>query len=324
MPTRLFTYVHTLRSNRVFTLAFRAFVTFAAFAWIVARLDLAQFTHVAFAPNWTMLALMILTALLFLFLGSVKVWILLAAFARVSLARTLVYFMVATAIGAFTPAALGDFSMAAFLRRENVPLHHGLSVMLVDRVLSILLYALVFLPLTLYFLLDERIEWWPAVLVLAFTVGTLGFNSVASVRRFVRTRLIQRLTPPLVEFARAVSDLLRLYPWRLVANIALGIVRAMIAGVVVFFALAAAGTFSPLGLVICASNALTLINLVPLSLGGMGIYEAGGIALFERMGLDRASVFAGLLYQRAYILTISLLILAGMPLVSRAVRRGGR
>ncbi len=321
MQPNLLTYIHT---HRALAFTLRALVTLAALAWVFARLDLAQFARAALTPDAKLLALMIVTALAIPLLGGAKVWALLTAFARVPLPKTIAYFWVATAIGAFTPAALGDFSIAAFLRRENVPLHHGLSVMLVDRVLSVLLYALVFTPLTLFFLLDTSVLWWLPVIALAAAVGALVLNHSARARRFIRARLIQGYAPIVEDFARAVSDLLRLHPFHLAANVALGVARALVSGVVVFFAIAAAGAPPPLIPVICASNALTLVNLLPISLGGAGVYEAGGVGLFGQMGMDSAQVFAGLVYQRAYIFASSLLILALASLVSRARRETPR
>lgn len=301
--------VAALAGKRGFNWAWRAAVTLAVVAWISSQLDLAQLTRVFIAPRWDALALMVLSAIVFAALGGVKVWVLVRAFSRVRLRVVVAYFFLATAFGSFTPASLGDFSIAALLQREKVPMHQGLSAMLVDRVISVATYVLFFTPLTLIVLLPQLQLWWFPVIFLIVAALGLILNANRSVRQYVRTRLIHAYFPALEEFARTISDLLRLYPLHLVGNVALTLVRSIVAGLVIQFALVAAQEQPPLFPVICATNFLTIVNLFPISIGGLGVYEASGVVLFEQIGLNGEKVLAALFYQRAYIFLSSGLIL---------------
>jgi uncharacterized membrane protein YbhN (UPF0104 family) len=96
---------------------------------------------------------MIVVAWLFVLLGGIKFWVLYRALTPVSFSSFIRYFVVATSLGTFTPASLGDFSLAALLRREHIAVRDSMSVLVLDRALTVSLYAAVFLPLTLGLLL---------------------------------------------------------------------------------------------------------------------------------------------------------------------------
>lgn len=298
-----------LARNRWFNWAWRFAVTLIVAGWILARLELAEFTRVLIAPRWDALIAMVIVSLIFATLGGIKVWVLLRALAPVKLRVIVGYFLVATSFGAFTPASLGDFSIAAFLRHENVPAHQGLSVMLVDRVISISVYVLVFTPLTIGLLIHADQLWWFSLIFLVGAVIGLILNANKTVRRFVLTRLVRVYVPTIEDLARTFSDLWRFYPWHLFGNLGVTLARSVIAGLVVQLALLAAHEQSLFFAVVCATNFLTIVNLFPISLGGVGVYEGSGVILFEQIGFKGENVLAALLYQRAYIVLSSVLII---------------
>ena len=65
-----------------------------------------------------------------------------------------------------------------------------------------------------------------------------------------------------------------------------------------------------------ATNSISLLNLLPVSLAGLGVYEGGGVMLFSRLGFDPERVFAALIYQRVYIIIYSLVMLASTYLLA--------
>ena len=104
-------------------------------------------------------------------------------------------------------------------------------------------------------------------------------------------------------------------PWHLLGNTILTLLRCVTAGVVVQLALWAAGEWQPFLPVLYTTNAIAVLNLLPVSFAGLGIYEGGGVVILSQLGFDRERVFTALVYQRLYIILYSLLIL----LLSRAI-----
>lgn len=304
---RVRTLFGKLWQQRAVNVGVRLAIILLVLVWIARRLDVTQTTALLRSPESVPLFGMIACALLFGIIGGIKIWTLLRTMARVSLMRTILYFFVASSIGAFTPAALGDFSLAAFLKREHVPVHEGLAVVLVDRLVSVSLYVLVFTPLTLAFLAPNVVLWWLPSLFLLFGGFALAGNASPRLRAFVREKVVARFIPTASEFLATTSRLMRLEPLALLFNIGVGIVRCAVSGMVVWFALAAVGTRASLLPVIAATNMVAVINLIPLSFGGLGVYEGGGVLLFEQLGLSGAPVLAAFVLQRLYVIFSSLL-----------------
>src|SRR5262249_32306462 len=113
------------------------------------------------------------------------------------------------------------------------------------RVLTVSLYAAVFLPLTLGLLLHITYVWWVPVGLLVGSTFIVALNAATAVRHLVRCTLMHSRLAWLVGFLAATSTLLRQHPWHLLGNIVLTLLRCVMAGVVVQLALWAAGEWQP-------------------------------------------------------------------------------
>jgi uncharacterized membrane protein YbhN (UPF0104 family) len=311
------------RARRRLGLAVRLLVAIGLVILILRGLNLGELRAVVIAPQWLPLAAMVAAALLFAFLGGLKIWIMLSALESIRLVTVLRHYVIATSLGSFTPAALGDFSLVGLLRRQGVPIHHGLSVMLVDRGITLTLPVLVYLPLTLLLILPARQWLWLPSLVGLAGAAVLGVNLVGPVRRWLRTRVVSRFLPKAEQFLRTASNLLRACPAALLADLAVTAVRTIVGGMVIAMALLAAGTRAGFVPVVALTNSLTLLNFVPISVSGVGVYEGGAVALFTRLGLSGERVLAAFVFQRVYIIVASLLWLALSRLVLPAAPRSG-
>jgi uncharacterized membrane protein YbhN (UPF0104 family) len=286
--------------------------------WLLQQIDVPALQRVAVAPAvWPLLG-MVVVAWVCVLLGGMKFWVLYHALTPVAFCPFLRYFVVATSLGAFTPASLGDFSLAALLREKQIAVHTSMSVLVVDRALTVSIYAAVFVPLTLGLLFHSAYVWWIPASFLAGGTLLLVLAGNTALRQ-LGCRVLERLHLPfLVDFVATTSDLLWQYPWHLLGNIALTFLRCVTAGVVIQCALWAAGEWQPFLPVLYTTNTISVLNLLPISFAGLGMYEGGGVAILSHLGFDQERVLAALVYQRIYIILYSLVILLG----SRTVLTG--
>jgi uncharacterized protein (TIRG00374 family) len=292
------------------TSLFRLLIALLAIAWLLAYLDIPELLRVVIAPAWSPLCAMVAVSLAFILIGGAKLWLLVRSLTPVPFSRLMGYFLVATALGTFTPASLGDFSLPAFLRRAEVPVYESLAVMVVDRAITLSMYATIFLPLTLGLLLHTTRFWWVTAGVVVVIMVILALNGIATVRQKM-CRVLEGLhLSGVADFLATASRLLRLHPWHLLGNIFLTFVRCVVSGLVVYLALCAAREQSPFLPVLYTSNSIALLRFLPISPAGLGLYEAGGVAVLGHLGLDRERVLAAFVYVRIYAIAYSLLVLA--------------
>ncbi|MEW6717732.1 MAG: lysylphosphatidylglycerol synthase transmembrane domain-containing protein [Chloroflexota bacterium] len=288
--------------------ALRLLVSVAVLIWLITSLNPGELLAALSYPHWAYLGLMVVCAWIFLVLGGLKIWVLLSTLKPIPFPRVLGRFLIASSLGAFTPANLGEFSLVALLRKDEIPLSQSAAILVVDRAITLLLYAGVFLPLTLNLISPSPWLWGiPSTLILACLFVWVVNNSSyfrSWAQSFIRRRPVQWLGL----FLQSVSQLIRYHPWQLFSNLVVAVVRCAMGGAVVQFALQAAGERVDFLPVLFTSNAISLLNLLPVSLSGLGLYEGGGVAIFQSLGFHAERIFAGLAYQRLYIILSSLLI----------------
>lgn len=313
------TRVKSFTPRRILSLVVRLSVTIALVVWICQSIDWGIFKQIVISPQPAPLAAFIAFSLFFVFLGGLKLWILLRSFHPMGLWRFSVYFFLASAIGSLIPSIFGDFTLAALMKRSRIAYHKSISIIVLDRFLTLILAVFVFTPVTLVLVLPVS-----ALKIGVLTMVTLITSILVS---WLSASMLPRIFNQFAtirDFWGTIGDFIRHDRLSLWMNVGVGFFRGCISGVALAFALMAANLQPALFQTICIANSLAVVTHIPVSISGMGLYEGGGMFLFERIGLQREMVLAGLLYQRAYILiwsVVTIIILGAIILVRRQRRQ---
>jgi uncharacterized membrane protein YbhN (UPF0104 family) len=227
------------------------------------------------------------------------------------------YFMVATSLGAFTPAQSGEMSMALFLRRHGVGMDTGLAAVVIDK-LSMLVVLGGSGLIAVYLYLPREV-FWPVfgtvgIIVIAFAaVGASGI------------RLLEQSRPALL---RTVGAMLRhawsfraLHPLGAATALVLALVRAGLGSLMLYIAIAALGA-DPIAYkdVFFLSAIGRLVTYLPISLNGLGVLEGTTVLLLQRVGVPHEVTLGAVLLNRvihygvAGIVTVCGLVLPGTTL----------
>lgn len=306
--------------QRTVSLILRFTVSIALVVWIFRSIDWEIFKDIIISPKLYLVAPFIIFSLFFVFLGGLKLWVLLRTLHPMKLWRFSAYYFLTSSVGSLIPSIFGDFTFMALMKKNQIDYHKSFSIIVLDRLITLLIAVFIFTPFTLIFVLPvSPIKIWIiTATVLAITLVAMWLISLLLpniFQRFSATRQFWGVTT--VFFHEERSNL-----WR---NFLIGLFRGVISGVTLFFALMTVNLMPNLFSTICIANSLSVITYVPISISGLGLYEGGGLILFEQIGLQREMVLAGLLYQRAYIIVWSLatiLIIGTVIILLR--RRAGK
>ncbi len=302
--------------RKVFSWSLRLSITAAAVIWILCYLDLNTFKDVLISPRWLPLSAMIAAGLVFMFLGALKLWLLIKVFAPANFSLFVSYFFLAVSVGSVAPTVLCDISLLALLKNEGIPTSQGLSAVLVDRVITLAVCVVLFMPCAFLFLVPID----NFLLVSFGLILVLGLISWRWLWRKLMFSNIFRRFPAVYRFQQALSDLVSQHWQSLLWNVGITIIRGIVSGLSIIFAFMAVEQPASLFPTICITNSLSLISLLPITIGGLGVYEGSGILIFEKLGLCAERVLVALTYQRANIIFMSLLILL-LSLIFFAVKR---
>lgn len=306
-------------ARKILSVLIRAVISTALVVWIFRSIDWGIFKQIAVSPKPYPLAAFIAFSLFFVFLGGLKLWILLRSFHPMSLWRFSANYFLASSVGSLIPSIFGDFTLAALMKKSRMEYHKSFSIIILDRLITLLLAVFVFTPFTLIFVLPAS-----PMTVLAITVMVLAITMAALWLSTLFLPVVFRRFSAIRGFWEATAVFFREERSNLWGNVLIGLFRGLISGVALAFALMAADLTPGLFSTVCIANSLAALTHIPVSISGLGLYEGGGLILFERIGMQREMVLAGLLYQRAYILvwSLSTILVLGSVLLLRRHRAG--
>jgi uncharacterized membrane protein YbhN (UPF0104 family) len=303
--------------RRIVSLILRFTVSIALVVWIFQSIDWGIFKDIIISPKLYLLAPFVIFSLFFVFLGGLKLWILLRSFHPMGLWRFSAYYFLTSSVGSLIPSIFGDFTLAALMKKNQIDYHKSFSIIILDRLITLLIAVFIFTPFTLVFVLPvSPVTVW-TITAAALAITLLAIWLFASFlpnifQRFSATRLFWETTT--VFFRKDRSSL-----W---GNVLIGLFRGVISGVTIVLALMIANLTPNLFSTVCIANSLAVVTHIPISISGLGLYEGSGLILFERVGLQREMVLAGLLYQRAYIIVCALatILITGTVIMLRRHR----
>jgi uncharacterized membrane protein YbhN (UPF0104 family) len=279
---------------------------FAFFIIVLSRINFKEFQMVVVNPVWGPLIIMIIVSVLVMLTSAIKCWVLCYALVPFPLSQFIRYYFIASSIGSFTPASLGIFSMTVLMKKSQVPIHKTTTIVAVDQIIQVGINVVLFLPLTILLLAKTTTAWWIIVLSFSGILLMIAMMSFTFFKQYLQS-IVEKIRFLFIrDCLKTIFELVGNHPLYLMANISLALLRGLIAGIGVYFALLSAGENANIFYVIIFSNSVSLLNLIPVSVSGLGVYEGSLVSILGYLGNNRERVFAGLVFQRLYIIFSSL------------------
>lgn len=264
-------------------------------------------------------AVVLATAGLWLFVGGLNVWILLRRLARVRLTTFLRIYAASWAASLLLPGQLGDATQIILLRRHGVSADQSGAAYVVDKVFSLTWMLLVAVSGAALYLPPLGYRIWLFLVPLALI--PLGFLGLYLIRFATKDRdglvararrWIDRLTGQLRKFLR--------FPGTLCLNLALTVFKWLAMAWIYLASFRAFGAPVPFAQASTIPVMSSLVGYIPITVGGAGTMEWSAVALFDRLGVEPATVVSAFLLPRLLLLTAGLVLIVGV----RGLRAGGQ
>ncbi|MEM6797344.1 MAG: lysylphosphatidylglycerol synthase transmembrane domain-containing protein [Acidobacteriota bacterium] len=221
------------------------------------------------------------------------------------LASAVGWHFVSVHLGVFTPAGLGELSMAYFLRRRHrVSEEHTVAAMMLDKLITLgVLSILGLVGAILYLGIDARA--WLAGAALAGLaalwalsrgltdrdgVEDPGQDAGSPSKRSVGRRIILTL--------RSAGEVLARRPGAILANVAAAVLQSLLFTAQIWLCFRMFGAGVSFFGIFWISGLGRLVNLLPITLGGLGVYEGSMVLLLEQLGTTRELALAAVLIPR--------------------------
>jgi len=232
-------------------------------------------------------------------LGSFNQYILFTAFSNLPFKRFITAYFKAYAFGLLLPSQIGDASIAFFLKSEGLYYSQTLSVYILDKCLTFILYILVL------FLFLGDIMGYPEIISLSLLIA-LGF--LMSIVFYIIVKLTNSFPVSwrenrLMRFIHSLSSQLfffaKHHPFLLLINFFLTCLKLGLV-MLCYHAMITALDYSlsiwKVGLAALASG---IVGYIPVSIQGLGTVEAMALLNFKTLGVSPPDVLACYLVLRS-------------------------
>ena len=205
------------------------------------------------------------------------------------------WFFVSCSIGVFTPAGLGDFSIVYFTRKYNVKSEDCIAAVFLEKAMTVCITVLLSVcGILLYFQIQRTAVFG---LALAFIVGTailaIVYSKWSRINRFLeqqKGRLFAALT--------TIKNFVVNHPIAFLGNLSLAVVQTIIVTAQLwlsFHFLRLDTHFTDVFWLSCISR---LANQLPITVGGLGVYEGAVMIVFQQVGISTEISLAAALVGR--------------------------
>jgi len=246
------------------------------------------------STNLWILLLVLPIKLFSLLLNGVNITLFLRAIdKKIRFWRIVVWSNLAWSIGLFFPGRVGEFSIIYFLKSEGVEFGESTAVALLDKMTTFfVLSVLSIIGVFYYFNFTSAL--WLAGILLIMMIGSVTIVLNARLRGLVKEYLLRKYA----RLFKGFNDSFR----RILGNRKMMLGNTLVTAVKWFFSFSSFSViFLSLGAavkvtdVMMISSLATIISLIPISMGGIGLREYTAVYLFNGLGISPEITFVAYL-----------------------------
>ncbi|MEW6367778.1 MAG: lysylphosphatidylglycerol synthase transmembrane domain-containing protein [Acidobacteriota bacterium] len=302
----------TDHARRRWMLVLRLLVSAAVIAFIVTRVDLDQFEHLLPTMRWHLVLAALAGLLAERYVVSYR-WELLLVAKRIRIpfgGLVKVYFL-SGFLGTFLPSSIApDFVRVWVASRNGAKSHDVLSSVIIDRVIGLYslllmaLFALLALTVAPNPTLKLNVPWQALAVLAALALGA-ALYPFPPLRRSSSGRggLAARLWEHFLKFYESCES----YKSRrgtLLSVLLISLVNQSLAVLVIWFVARSLGAELSLVYLFLIVPVVSVLVMIPISLGGLGVQEGAYAYLFTLAGLDtQLSIAIALLFRALTLLS---------------------
>ncbi|MEM1182308.1 MAG: lysylphosphatidylglycerol synthase transmembrane domain-containing protein [Acidobacteriota bacterium] len=210
-------------------------------------------------------------------------------------------------LGTFTPAGLGEVSLVYFMRQRGFGAGPTVVAMVLDKVITLaMVSAMGAVGAVLYLGLDPL---WLAP-------GVLGALVLLAASEPVR-RGLRRLRPEgdgslsrAIDAVDPIFTFARRHPLALALNVGAAAVQSLIFTAQIWLGFRMLGSVVDFFGIFWLSGVGRLVNMLPVTLGGLGVYEGSMVLLFQSLGASAEASLAAVLVPRTLTWLIAGVVIA--------------
>ena len=213
---------------------------------------------------------------------------------KISFGKLFAYHALTWAGSRFLFGKFSEVSILYFFKKESVGYGPGMSVFVVDKIVTLVLFTL--LSAVGLFLVLDYILPTVQILLLVWLAGVTFFllSVHPKSRRVIKKYILGKYAAKFKDYSKTMKGLLMNKRTSVYRNFLLTLLRILNAGIFMWVVFYSLGYSLNLASVILIHTMALTVSMLPLTLSGLGVREGVGIFLFSKIGVD--VITAGTVY----------------------------
>lgn len=274
-----------MNKNHLFNVL-RAIFAFTFLAFIIMYIGPAKLVGALLSANPFFVFLAILLALLLLTMNAFAINLLLKHMLVISFSDFFKKYIISWAFGTMLPGRLGDFSLG-FLLRDKIPASKTFAVVLIDKLLTLLLYSSVTLIWIFYLFANNAIlQLVPAVVLLWLALMAVLFSK--QMKQFILgvvKKYFENHNLAISYFSETFFFLLNKKRTAILGNFLASVLRMLTIAAIFYLLLLSFGVQPNYPALVIIVAMVAIMAFIPVSINGLGLREASFIFLCAQIDI---------------------------------------
>ncbi|HLC70388.1 MAG TPA: lysylphosphatidylglycerol synthase transmembrane domain-containing protein [Candidatus Nanoarchaeia archaeon] len=222
----------------------------------------------------------------FIFSTAIAAWnvkIVLTPLKKISWKKYLPYFLKSRVTSLILPGRVGEFSLAFFLKKEEIPTGPGIAAIISDKLTTLFCSGMVgIISIQLIFGFQHAVT-IAMYLLLIIILGLLALS--AKVRSFIKRVILRRYAHHFDGFSSTLFSYVKENKWYMIKNSSVTIFRMVVIALSAQYMFLAVGVSVPLVTLFLVGGIETITTFIPLTSNGLGLKQAAGLYVFSNIGI---------------------------------------
>jgi hypothetical protein len=223
--------------------------------------------------------------LLLIFVEAFTIKILSDKIRFIPLKKMFVYYLLSWSFAVFFLGRIGEFSLVYFLGKEKINVGRAAAITIINKTITLVSLAFVSMIGVVYFFgIIESIKLLSlfALILASFFVILLNHK----VRFLVRKYILRKYETKFEGFSKTFFYFIRSKKKAILANFLMTFVKWSLNALMYSLLFFSMGENVSLLFIIIIESISSIVSLLPISIGGLGVRESIGIYLFTRVGIN--------------------------------------
>tara|TARA_Y100000034_G_scaffold47855_1_gene59030 strand:+ start:1313 stop:2224 length:912 start_codon:yes stop_codon:yes gene_type:complete len=238
--------------------------------------------------NFWYLPIILLTLITTLFLQALNIKILLNKIHKINFLKLFKYYLLSWSFGLFIPGKIGQFSIVALFKKNNINFGYSTAIILLDKIITLAtLSILALIGFAFFFSFKQTI----IIFLMLVIIGIIGLFTLHSTgRKLIKKYILRKYAHKFQGFAKTLRFYITKCKKQIILNLFFTFIKWLVSAAVIYYIFMSFNYNINFWIVFLITPMGTLSSFIPISLSGLGVRESTVAFVYNLISVDAITV----------------------------------